>query len=105
LLPLGDNAFEVVFARQPEQPLAIPLNMVAVKQSLTPLRHNRTQPELALDQRQVPQVLPIQQQQVESVKAGLATPEQQDFELRFAMAVEGNNFAVEDRRPGTEFGR
>ena len=34
--------------------------------------------------------------------AGLATPEQQVFELRLAMAVEAYDFAVEHRRPGTE---
>jgi len=45
---------------------------------------------------------PIEPEEIASVKPWFATPEQQVFELGFAMAVEANNFAVEHRRPGTE---
>jgi hypothetical protein len=31
--------------------------------------------------------------------------EQQVFELRLAMAFEGDDLAIEDGRPGSEFGR
>jgi len=40
--PLGDNAFEVVFASEPEQPVAVALDVVAIQQSLTPLRYKGT---------------------------------------------------------------
>jgi len=48
--PLSDNPFEVVFARQPEQPFTIALDVIAVKQSQTPLRHDRPEPEFAVDE-------------------------------------------------------
>jgi hypothetical protein len=41
-------------------------------------------------------VATVAPEQVESVEPWLATPEQQVFELRFAMAVEARDFAIED---------
>jgi hypothetical protein len=42
----------------------------------------------------VPAVSP---EQIESIEPWFATPEQKVFELRFAMAVEANDLAVEHR--------
>jgi hypothetical protein len=54
----------------------------------------------------MPTIVPaIAPEQIESVEAGLPTPEEQVFELRFAMAVEAHDSAIENRRPGTQFGR
>jgi hypothetical protein len=70
---LCDDAFKVMLACEPEQPLAVLLDVVAVQQSLAPVRHNRPQPQLAVDQRHMPQVLAIKPEQVEGVKPGFAT--------------------------------
>ncbi len=59
------------------------------------VRHNRAKPGLAVDQRQVPQVLSFAPEQIEGVKAGLSSPEQQIFELGLAMPVE--RFRVKKR--------
>jgi hypothetical protein len=64
-----------VFARQLEQSLAVRFHMIAVEQSLSPLRHDRPEPEFALDQRQVTQVFSLVPEQVESVEPRFATPE------------------------------
>jgi hypothetical protein len=51
----------------------------------------------------MPTIVPaVSPEQIESVETGFPTPERKVFELRFAVAVEGNEFAVEHRRPGTE---
>jgi len=68
------------------------------------MRSNGAQPELALDQRQLPHVFAPAPKQVEGDKAGLAASEQQVSELRFAVAVEAHDFAVEHSRPSAEFG-
>jgi hypothetical protein len=50
----------------------------------------------------VPAVSP---EQIERIEPWFATLEQQVFELGLATAVESNDFAIEHRRPGTEFSR
>jgi hypothetical protein len=49
----------------------------------------------------IPQPL-VSPEQVEGIEPGLATPEQQVFELRFAVAVEAHDFAVEHGRTAAE---
>jgi hypothetical protein len=88
---------------KPEEPFTVAFDVIAVKQSQTPLRHGRPEPEFAVDQGQVSQILAVEPQQIESVKPWFATPEQQVFELGLAMAVESDDFAVEHRGPGTDF--
>ena len=80
LLPLGDNSFEVVFALQPEPPFTIVFDVVAVQDAVASLRHDRPEPQLTAEQRQVPQVLAIVPEHVEGVEAGFPTPEQEVLE-------------------------
>jgi hypothetical protein len=94
-----------MLANKPEQPLTITLDMVAIKEPLPILRYNRPEPELAVDQRQISHVHAIAPEQLDGVEPGLSSPEQQIFELGFAMSVESNDLAVEDCRPGSEFDR
>ncbi len=51
----------------------------------------------------MPQVFAIAVQEVESVEPKLSPA--QVFESRLAMAVECNDLAIEDCRPGTQFSR
>jgi hypothetical protein len=53
----------------------------------------------------VPQILAVSPEQIKSIKPRLTAPEQEVFELGFAMAVEADNLAIEDCRPGTQLGR
>lgn len=41
---LGNNAFQVTFAGEPEQPLTIALDVVAVEKAFTSLRHDQAKP-------------------------------------------------------------
>jgi hypothetical protein len=45
----------------------------------------------------IPQVFAFTPQHIESVEPGLPAAKQQVFELGLAVAVEGNDFAVENR--------
>jgi len=72
--------------------------MVAVQQPLPMLQHDRPEPELAFDQRQIPHVLAVEPQQIESIEPGHPTPEQQVSELRLAMAVEVFLFPLRPQR-------
>jgi hypothetical protein len=75
LLPFRHNPFEIMLNSQPEQTFAVLLNVIA-KKGFPPVRHNGTQPGLAVDQGQVPEVFAIVPEQVESVEPRLATAEQ-----------------------------
>jgi hypothetical protein len=99
---LRHNALKIVLARQLERPLAVAVDMVAVKEAVASLRHDRPEPHLPLNQRQIPQVFAIQPKQIEGVEPWFTTPERQIFELSLAMAVEADDFAVQNRRPGSE---
>ncbi len=48
-LPLRDNASEIVVARDPEQPLTVLLDMIAIQHALSALQYNGAQSELPLD--------------------------------------------------------
>jgi hypothetical protein len=58
-----------------QQPFAAALDVVAVQQPLSPVWHERAEPELTFDQWQVPHVLAIEPEQVEGVEPRLVTPE------------------------------
>ena len=69
MLVFRHDAFEVLLTGQPKKPFAVLLNMVAVQQPMSLLRHDRAQPLLP-PQRQAPQVFIFAPEQVESDKAG-----------------------------------
>ena len=48
--PFGDNAVKLKFAGKPEEPFTVAFDVIAVKQSQTPLRHDRPEPEFAVDE-------------------------------------------------------
>jgi len=79
--------------------------VVTIQEPLTPLRHNRAQPEFPVGQRQVPQVVAVAPKQIKGVKPGFPSPEQQVLELGFTMSVEDDDFAIENCQPGMQFGR
>jgi hypothetical protein len=82
-----------VLARHPEQPFAVAVHVVTMQEPLAPVWYNRPEPH----------VFVLAPEQIESIKPGLPTPEQQVFGLRLAMAVEAHDFAVEHGRTATEF--
>ena len=49
--PSGDDLFEVVLARQPEQPLTVAIDVVAVQEAVATPGHDRPEPQFAVDQR------------------------------------------------------
>ena len=49
-LALRYDSFEIVFARQPEQPFPISVYVVAVKQTFASFRNDCVKPELAVNQ-------------------------------------------------------
>jgi hypothetical protein len=77
--------------------------VIAVEEPIPALRNDRPQPQLPLDQRQIPQVFSVNPEQIESVKPGRTTSKQQVFELCIAIAVEAFYLAVEHRSPDTQF--
>jgi len=74
VLVLADDAFKVGFARQPEQPLAIRFNVVAVQEPLAAMGQDKAAPCLTFDERKVTQVVALYPERVEGVEAGLTTP-------------------------------
>jgi hypothetical protein len=56
---LSHNAFEVVLAGEPEQCFAISVDVIAVQEAFAALRHHSMKPELAVDQRQIPEVFAV----------------------------------------------
>lgn len=59
LAMLGDNSLQVVLADQIKQPLAMAFDVIHIKQANRVVRQDSPQSALALNQRQVAQVLPI----------------------------------------------
>lgn len=53
---LRNDAFKIVFAGKLEERFAISLNVIAVKKAFTSIRNNPAEPELAVAQRQIPEV-------------------------------------------------
>jgi len=53
------DAFEIVLASQPEQSLAICVDVVAVQEPLALIVHNCMKPELAVDQGQILKVVSV----------------------------------------------
>jgi hypothetical protein len=92
---LRHDPLNVMLARQPEHPFAILLNVVAIQQSLPPVGNNRAKPVLTVYQGHVTLVFAFAPRQIEGIEPWFATPEQEVFELGFAMAVESDDFAVE----------
>jgi len=56
---LRHDAFEIVLASQPEQSLAICVDVVAVQEPLALIGHNCMKPELAVDQGQILKVVSV----------------------------------------------
>jgi hypothetical protein len=61
---LRHDSFKVLFARQPEQPLAIRVDVVAKEEPFATLGHYCMQPEFAVNQWQIPQVFTISESAV-----------------------------------------
>jgi hypothetical protein len=53
------DSFEVMLAGEPEQPVAIPVNVIAVKKTLGSLGHDGMKSQLAVDQRLIAKVFTI----------------------------------------------
>ena len=90
--------------------VAVRVDVIAVEQTFTALRHSRVKPELTVDQRQIPKVFAISEslvlllivgfgvfipENVERVKERLGTPEQEITELRLAIWIETYDLAIE----------
>ncbi len=94
-----------------EQTLAIIIKMVAIKETLAALGDNRMQPQLAVNQWQIPEVFAVSEsealffivrgcmfvpQNIKGVKKRLGATEQQVSELRLALNIEANDFAIQN---------
>jgi hypothetical protein len=93
------DAFKVTLAGEPEQPLAVLVNVIPVKKTFAALRYHGVNPELAVDQRSLAVRLIVSfggliPEQIESIEDRLGTPEQQITELRLAVWIEANDLAV-----------
>lgn len=110
-LALCHDAFEIVLACQPEQFLAISVEVIAIEETFTLLGRDRMKPELAVYQRQIPKVFAILEsasfllivrpsvlvpQDVEGIKHRLGMPEQEITELRLAISFEADDLAIEN---------
>jgi hypothetical protein len=110
-LAFRHDSFEVVFAREPEQSFPISVNVVAVQQTFPAFGRYCVKPELAVDQRQVPEVFSVPKpvhlllvirlrvlvpQDVEGVKERLGASEQEVSKLRLAVRIEADDFAIEN---------
>src|SRR5579864_8667681 len=109
--PLGNDALKIVLARQPEEASPIALDVIAVEESFASVGHNGPKAELAVDQREITYVLAVAEpaallliirpgmlvpKQIERIEERLSTPEQQVAELRLAIGIEADDFAVEN---------
>ena len=108
---LRHDSFKIVLASEPEQPLAVLLDVVALKETLASFRNDCMKPELAVDQRQIAKVFVISEslvlllsvrfgvfipENVERVKERLGTPEQEITELWLAIWIKTYDLTVEN---------
>ena len=108
---LCHDALEVVIASQPEQSIAVSINVIAVKESFAALRYYSAKPELAVNQRQIPKVLTVSEsaillliirlgvlvpKNIEGIEQRFGTSEEQIPELRLAMRIDADDFSVND---------
>lgn len=93
-LTFRDNAFEVMLASQAKQSEPVSFNVVTVQEAVASDWHHATQPALAFNQRQSPQIFSVIPKNVECDKPGFPSPEQQIPEVGFTVAVEAHDFTV-----------
>src|SRR5205823_5343392 len=108
---LRNNSLKVSLAGEPEQPLAILLNVVAIKQPLAAFGNNGSEAELTVAERQIAYVLAVAEssplllvirpsvpvpQDVKCVEPGFAAPEQQVSKLGLAGRIKAHDFPIED---------
>lgn len=108
---LRNNSFKIVLTGEPEKPLPIFVDVVAVKETFASFRNDCMKPELAVDQRQIAKVFATAEslalllivrfgvfipENVECDEARLGTPEQKITELRLAISIDANDLAIED---------
>jgi hypothetical protein len=101
VLPFRNHALEVWPADRTKQVDTSPLNMVEVQEAGFDAGNERLQSPLALEQGPIPEILTVDLQRVEAHEVRPLTAEQQGVELRAAVPVEADNFAVEDCLVGT----
>jgi hypothetical protein len=107
---LRHDTFKVVLTGEPEQSVAIPVNVIAVKKTPGSLGHDGMKSQLAVDQWQIPKVFAVVEsavyliiaglgvivpQNIEGDEARLSTPEQQITEQRLASRIEANDLAIQ----------
>jgi hypothetical protein len=105
VLVLWDDASQIAFPRQPKQAFALCFDVIAIEESISVPGNDGTKSGLALDQRQMTQVLAVSPQLIEGVEARLTLAKQQVAELRFAAAIEAHDLAIQIHRLGVEFCR
>jgi hypothetical protein len=96
-LPLGNNAFEIVAAGQPEQRFTIVLDVIAVEEPITLVANDRSQSPLPVNQWRVSQVFSLAPQKVKGNEAGVATVKQQITKLRLPIFAEAHDLAIQNR--------
>ena len=101
-LQLRDDAFEILLADRPEELHAALLNVGDVQQSRRLRRHERLENLLALDQRLLPKVAPVQPEVIEGIVVRFLAPVQQRVEPGVAGVVQADGFAIQDGPVGAE---
>jgi len=93
----GDDPFEIMLAHQLKELFAA-FGDVIHEQQLRALGQNVAQPALALNQRPIAEIAPIQRDQVESTERRLSASKQQAIELRAASLIQAGDLAVYNGR-------
>ena len=95
---LGYDSLQIMLAAKLEEPLAAAaLDMVHISNSGRRLVQHHAQAILTRDQRPIPQVDAIHPQQIKAVEHRITAAEEQCLEISLAVAVEADNFAIQDR--------
>ena len=95
VLPLRHDALEIPSACLAKQADASPFDVIDIEQSRLNPRHDAPQSALALHQRQRAKILPIDREQIEREEVRPIAAEQQVVEVRPAVPIEADDFAVQ----------
>jgi hypothetical protein len=79
-LPLRNNPFQIEAAHLLEQAPAVLLDVIDIQNAGTLPAQKPSQPSFPLDERQAPEILSVQVQQVECEEQAFPSPEQQVIE-------------------------
>ena len=108
---LRNDSFKVTLAGEPEQTFAISFDVVTVEETFACFGHNSAKPKLAVNQREIPNILAVAEpahlfliirlrvfvpENVECIEERFGTTEHEISELRSAMGVETDDLTIQN---------